>query len=381
MGAGDAAAGNPKPTSGRLQALGELAKVVACTDDRQALSEAALACSLQMLQFEVGSLYEIDQQAGLARLLAHCGLSPSFVSMGTRHIHERVQAVAQSRQPALWDDYYRQAQITDPDLLAEGLGSVAMVPLVSPEGTVGLMNLATRSRRCFSEEERALLATVGEVVGSGLARLRVLEQLHLLRRAVEESADGMAVCDTRGLVVYANSALARIFELPSPDSLVGRLVADFLPDDNGVALRAEAIANLQQQGRWRGEVQVVRGDGSRCAVAASVAGHVDDAGRLVSISLVLRDLTEQRWQQEVWRSLEGAGPLLLRLREPQAIYQAAASQLERLGLEVLLLARLPQTGQLTVAAHSLHPERLLHGPLSVGAPTEGPLPDWLLREG
>jgi len=346
------ALGLTKPEEWELTALCELAKVVARTVDRESLLRTVLAQTLELLGFEAGGVYELDPLTGEAVLLVHQGLSDRFATAVQRE-QQIPSVILGSREPILWEDCRSAPQAVVPAMLEEGLCSAAVVPLVAPDRVMGLMNLATATPHLFTERERVLLATIGVVVGAGLARLRFHEELALFQRVANEAMDGVGLARVGGTIHYANSAMAALHGAHSPEQLIGKEVMDFLGGEDPQQVRQGIAQHLRQYGRWLGEVEVRGLDGIVRTVEASAVVHLDPEGELRWVSTRMRDLTEQRKRERLWRSLERAGTTLLRLRNASDIWRGAIRPLDEAGLRAVLMVLDERGKTLSVAAHNL----------------------------
>jgi PAS domain S-box-containing protein len=124
---------------------------------------------------------------------------------------------------------------------------------------------------------------------------RILEASESRYRLLfEHSLDGVVLQTDEGVVLAANPAACR---------LLGRLESELkgmtreqlvVPGDT----RLDALRRLRaQHGRARGELGLVRGDGSRIDVMAATSVYRDDDGRDL-VCVVLHDITERKAAQE-----------------------------------------------------------------------------------
>ncbi|MBC7224998.1 MAG: GAF domain-containing protein, partial [Anaerolineae bacterium] len=197
-----------------------------------------------------------------------------------------------------------------------------------------------------------LLDTMGSLAGAGLARLRSYEGLELFRRAADEALEGIGLADAAGIIHYVNRPMAAIHGTDDPEALIGRRVLEFLGGEDPQALRQAIRAHLQRHGHWRGEVEVRGLDGQVRVAEASAVGRLDREGNLRWISTRMRDLTERRRREGLWRALEEAGVRLLQLQDERAIYEEALRPLEAAGTRAFFLILSEDGASLHLAAHS-----------------------------
>lgn len=115
-------------------------------------------------------------------------------------------------------------------------------------------------------------------------------QLALQRRlaATEASIDGIAIIDVMDRLVVVNPAFAAIFGLSDPQTLIGHPWTSLLDSDEGTRFEERIQPKLRETGRWRGELEGRRPDGSRFPLEVSMT-ILDDGGMIC----IARDATEQ----------------------------------------------------------------------------------------
>ena len=140
------------------------------------------------------------------------------------------------------------------------------------------------------------LAVLGISIVCYAARMALNEHqqtknAELVRRqmqAMDSSVDGMAIVDTQGIYVYANSEYARMCGLRGVEEMLGRAWQE-------VSIRPEAgraeqaiREGLAKRGKWFGELTLKDKDGNELPVEMAVTAMCD--GGVVCVS---RDLTER----------------------------------------------------------------------------------------
>jgi PAS domain S-box-containing protein len=140
-----------------------------------------------------------------------------------------------------------------------------------------------------------LLYRDGELIGGiGIGRdvterKRVEQQLQMFSKALESAYDSAVITDLNGQVLYANPAASRIFCQPL-EALKGKNAAVFyLGQEQTAWLIQQAIA-----GGWSGEVICQRQNGERFPALVSVGLIYDDKSKPTAVSVISRDITEQK---------------------------------------------------------------------------------------
>ena len=124
----------------------------------------------------------------------------------------------------------------------------------------------------------------------------------LARRLLEDTPDGIVLCDPQGIVRYWNRGAERIFGL-SADHAVGTALDIIIPEN----LRARHWAGWNvaiREGRSKyaeGQllaVPALHGDGHRISIEFSMQLVKDADGRVEWVAACIRDVTD-RYQREL----------------------------------------------------------------------------------
>jgi len=122
------------------------------------------------------------------------------------------------------------------------------------------------------------------------------ERQQVLRAIFDGALDAMLLADDVGRYVDANPAAWELFGLPK-EQLVGRSILDFAPP--GYAQSAE-WATFAQKGHLRGELPLMRPDGTRRTLELSAAANIIPGLHLS----VLRDVSDRKQQDEALRETQ-----------------------------------------------------------------------------
>ncbi len=125
----------------------------------------------------------------------------------------------------------------------------------------------------------------------GLTQYRQQQGEETVRRqtlAMDSSIEGIGILDDKGVHSYANSALASMLGFDSPQRIVGqpwKVVYAFQPLGE---LESQVRKGLRESGKWSGNLQLRRPDGSRIPVEFHV-GRMPDGGTVCAC----RDLSKR----------------------------------------------------------------------------------------
>ena len=177
---------------------------------------------------------------------------------------------------------------------SEGYESVALIPLRYRDETYGLFQFNDRKKGRFTSSKIALYEELVDYVAIALAKLKsdddLRESNERFRMIFEHSIDAIMLTKTDGTVLSANPEACRIFGMSEEDICrAGRtgLV------EMGDAKLNELLEHRSRTGQCRGEIIMIRGDGSRFPAEISSAVFTDREG-VKKTSLVIRDVTERK---------------------------------------------------------------------------------------
>jgi len=227
--------------------------------------------------------------------------------------YPEIREVLETKKPLMVDDarlYPLLAQVRE-HLEQRGIGSMAVVPMLSEEQAVGVLFLRASARGGFSEREIKFLSTVANATAVALrnaqlighvqrersreeaARLAAEREVHQLRRYEEffsHVSDGMAVLDGEGRILSLNPAGCAILGV-SQEASRGTTLAELVASESGMGA-ALLWRELIRGGRvLSADLALVTRDGRSLTLSISAAQLKSQHGRAI---LSFRDVTENR---------------------------------------------------------------------------------------
>ena len=187
-----------------------------------------------------------------------------------------------------------------PAALAVGLRGAFAVPVRLENGEcLGALEFFHHDPRPPDGDLLAMMMAVATQLALFLRRVRAEFELardrNLLRAVIDNLPDHIYLKDNAGRYVVDNAAHTRFLGLTSPEAVVGKTVFDFFPvelaghftdDDQVVLASGRPVLNREEPTR--------AADGMRGFVATSKLPFRDEAGRVVGLVCVSRDITAQR---------------------------------------------------------------------------------------
>jgi len=126
-------------------------------------------------------------------------------------------------------------------------------------------------------------------------RKQVEERLWIMDRAVESTANAIAMADLAGNLVFVNSAFLRMWGYEDRNEILGRPSLEFSREKEGASAILEALSHGDT---WVGEMTATRKDGSQFEILVSASMIRDEAGRPLRMLGVFVDVSEQKKAEE-----------------------------------------------------------------------------------
>jgi len=242
---------------------------------------------------------------------------------------------------------------------ALGLRASAALPIERDGQVWGVLMVFREDEAAFDAPLQALLRELAQNIGWGLERVHTLQQLVLLRAALESAADGVRVSDINGLALYINPAFTRITGY-TPQEMLGPN-CDLLQGPDTDAQTVAAIARaMQQVTSFSGEILNVRKDGTPFWNWLRIDPVRDAQGRLIAFIGTHRDITAQVQQREhlarlqrLYQALVAEGDILLQGRSSQEMLDRTCQRLtEETLFHAVWIAQPDDQGALRAVAHA-----------------------------
>lgn len=322
--------------------------------DWQYMLNAMLAEVLHITDMEAGWIFLCLGQSGTPELVAHRGLSASFVRVEMQAAQKCgiCRQVMNQTIPSATVKFDKCQYITAAQVEKENLNLHASVPIRHQDKVVGIINIASRQKGRGVREHIPLLEAIGREIGAAVLNAYLFKTVRRERRKLEavldDTADLVIVLDDHGRIVLINQAVEKYLKV-LPHNVENLPLADLaIPD-----LMTAFAAALEKQAAVTQEI-VVSAD---CILNASVS-PVKEVGWV----MVMQDITglkeldrlRQEWIAAVSHDLknplstvtlstdllERAGPLNDKQQVVVERIRSGTRRLYSLVTDVLDLARL-----------------------------------------
>ena len=156
--------------------------------DLDAILKIALDSVLEIMNGNIGGILLFDEQAQTLSYRVHQGLSTRYVSGINVKIGEGVAGrVAQTGKSLLLEDISADPRTANPDLIStEGLKAFISVPLRAKDEVLGVLNVASKMPRLFTENDMHLLNSIGDQLGVAIEQARLYERLRNARERYQK---------------------------------------------------------------------------------------------------------------------------------------------------------------------------------------------------
>jgi signal transduction histidine kinase len=164
-----------------MSALCAVAEAISRPLDLGDLLQHALDRVIEVTHAEGGAIRILETTSRVAELVAHRGLSETYIQQAHRFplSQEIVGWVARTGQPSLSQDMWADPRVSPEmrELLKEvGHRSLAQVPLRVQDQIVGTLGVVAREPGLFKEDDLQLLNAIGQQLGVAIANARLRQE-------------------------------------------------------------------------------------------------------------------------------------------------------------------------------------------------------------
>jgi signal transduction histidine kinase len=177
----------------KLLILSRVSAAVSGLRDLDAVLNVALDGVLQIMDGTVGGVLFPDEQTHILSYRVYRGFSDKHIQEIHIKIGEGIAGrVFQSGKSVLLEDISTEPHAAFPDIIAtEGLKAFICVPLRAKDTVLGVMTVASRLPRHFTEDDMYLLYAIGDQVGVAIEQNKLYERLRMDRQNYQRLARHM----------------------------------------------------------------------------------------------------------------------------------------------------------------------------------------------
>ena len=221
----------------------ELGIALGETGDMAEALTTVLNAALELEGVDCGGVYQVDAQTGDIRLVVHRGLGHVFVAAIEHYGPDSTNAAILRAGTPTYAHFLHSRTLGNPELAAEGLRAMAVLPVCHERRLVAALNVSSHSHDEFAPGIRQALEAIAGQIGGVIARLRAEQEmrashehlrLEILERARVETA--LRQSEQRHRVLF-ESAASSIFLL---DQATGAIL-----DANAMASRTYGYTHAE----------------------------------------------------------------------------------------------------------------------------------------
>jgi len=181
----------------QLALFNEIVTALASSLELEEILNKTLALLMAHFQVEAGEIFLMEEDGETLRLVLHRGeAAEAFWTRNRFKIGEgMVGQAAQTLQPVISHHLDRDEQGTRQAVVEAGFKQIACIPLTARGDVVGVLTIATRSRRTISRDELQLLVSVAAGAGTAIENARLHSNVRRLAVLEERERIGMDLHD------------------------------------------------------------------------------------------------------------------------------------------------------------------------------------------
>jgi len=285
----------------RAEELEILNKIIINTNKADGLFilfEDILSSTLDLLDFDGGGIYLVDETAGVAEIVLDKGLPYEFVEDTKRvRINEKpYDTVFTKKRPIITNNY---AEVNPERSKRWDLLSLVSIPLILKDKVFGALNVASKKRISISQEEVDILQSIASETSTAITRLQAEEMLResekKFRSLFESSRDVVYLSSLEGKFVDVNRSGEELFGYTRNELLeidIFNIYSD--PKD-----RARFQETIKEQGFVKDyEVTFKKKDGTpfECLITSTL--RKDKNGFIIGYQGIIRDISKWKRMEE-----------------------------------------------------------------------------------
>jgi PAS domain S-box-containing protein len=284
----------------QIDALGRVAHALTGVEDADRTTHFLAEEGMRVFGAERTAVFLLNPAQRSASCLARINLSPEYARALERQFHALPAASALLDGRPVFVEHARSdfASPMAAAVQAEGYASLAFLPLVFANETIGVLAFFHDRPREYSSEERRLAVAFADQAALAIGKSRLFDLVSRSRRewqtAFDAAATGLAILDAEGRIARANRFIADLAGVAVTD-IVGRPFHGLLAEgaegrEDPVALSAKAGSGVT--------TLLESGDGRSLVVTATPlpeGGHVvavDDVSQVLRLEQRFRLVVE-----------------------------------------------------------------------------------------
>jgi PAS domain S-box-containing protein len=294
-----------------LSTINLIANMVSHVVDLEEMLKRVLSRVLDLTRTEGGMIFLSGRDGEMVPVVKE-GLTQELIKLieSTQGPGKLADEVVKSGSVLVWTPFAQPSLSSEARISETGAGTQVGVPLTSKDRVHGVMVVCGREPRRFTDEDIALLTTVGNQIGVAVENAQLIRQLQRTvseMTAVRQFNDSVLKGMTNGLVVVDRQAKVRLVNRAG-ESMLGCIEEEVLERSIDEVLGPGAAmvrGSLERELAYSGEEIAIRRDGGETVpLGMSVSPLRGDGGKVSGAVVMLRDLREAKALEEERRRLD-----------------------------------------------------------------------------
>lgn len=174
-----------------LEAIGTVGRIIGGVLALPDVLDQTLDATLKVMGMEAGEIWLLDTATQAVCLTRQLGLEPEAFGERTRFaLGEGIPGrVAQTGEVVVIPDLAADPRFLRYKVVAAGFKTFAAFPLRAKGEVIGVLDIATRRMRVFTEDDTKLVTAIGAAVGMAVINARIYEDLRLTTKRLEASLE------------------------------------------------------------------------------------------------------------------------------------------------------------------------------------------------
>ncbi len=170
--------------------------------------------------------------------------------------------------------------------------SMLVLPLIIEGEVVGGLSLSAVETHNFSTEEVNLAQNVANQVAGALTQARLTQTRQRLTTAIEQTAEGIIITDTQGIIMYVNPAFEQITGYSRAEA-IGRNPRFLKSGKHSVTFYRDLWTTLTAGQVWQGRIVNKKKNGTLYTEEATISPIRDEGENIISYVALKRDVTRE----------------------------------------------------------------------------------------
>ena len=180
-----------------LALLNQIDTALASSLELDEIMNKTLALLMAHFKVEAGEIFLLEEDGQTLRLVLHRGESAeAFWTRNRYNIGEgMVGQAAQTRQPVVSNHLEKDERVTRQAVVNAGFRQIACIPLMAHGDIVGVLTIATRSKKAISKNDIQVLVSVASGAGTAIENGRLHSNVRRVTILEERERIGMDLHD------------------------------------------------------------------------------------------------------------------------------------------------------------------------------------------